>query len=115
MDVAATRKLAANFTAVAARAAVLSGCAIGDNQATGPQEGAPGPKETAPAPGSAIRLIGDGSTAFTGGQPHLPKAKRLKAGQKLPQFVVFSWGGAGRTAGSCSRTSARSPGRTTRR
>lgn len=108
---AATRKLAASFTAVAACAAVLSGCAIGDHQATGPQKGAPGPK----APGSAIRLIGDGSTAFTGGQPHLPKAERLKAGQKPPQFVVFSWDGAGRTAGSCSRTSARSPRRTTRR
>ncbi|WP_329434395.1 MULTISPECIES: hypothetical protein [unclassified Streptomyces] len=96
---AATTKLAAGLTAVAACAAALSGCAIGDHQGTGPRNGALGPNEAAPgpapAPGNVMRLIGDGSTAFTGSQPHLPRPERLKAGQKPPQFVVFSWDGAG--------------------
>ncbi|MEU5028195.1 polysaccharide deacetylase family protein [Streptomyces milbemycinicus] len=40
--------------------------------------------------------IGDGSTAHTGKQPNQPSApERLEPGQKPPQFVVFSWDGAG--------------------
>ncbi|MEU5094482.1 hypothetical protein [Streptomyces sp. NPDC020996] len=70
-------------------------------QNTGPaaQSAKPDPRNTgpapAPAPRSAVRLIGDGSTAYTGVQPHLPRPERLKPGQKPPQFVVFSWDGAG--------------------
>ncbi|WP_066931434.1 twin-arginine translocation signal domain-containing protein [Streptomyces sp. NBRC 110611] len=42
------------------------------------------------------RLIGDGSTAHYGPQPHQPKTpERLEPGQTPPQFVVFSWDGAG--------------------
>ncbi|MGP4109401.1 hypothetical protein ACTWP5_00595 [Streptomyces sp. 4N509B] len=44
------------------------------------------------------RLIGDGSTAYTGaqpGQPAEPGAEPLAPGEKPPQFVVFSWDGAG--------------------
>ncbi|MBC9955747.1 hypothetical protein J5M86_12635 [Yimella sp. cx-51] len=41
------------------------------------------------------RLIGDGSTADCGPQPHQPKPEKLKPGQKPPQFVVISWDGAG--------------------
>ncbi|MFI7277291.1 hypothetical protein [Streptomyces sp. NPDC049879] len=41
------------------------------------------------------RLIGDGSTADTGPQPHQPEARRLAAGERPPQFVVVSWDGAG--------------------
>lgn len=42
------------------------------------------------------RPIGDGSTADTGPQPgQPPKPERLEPGQKPPQFVVFSWDGAG--------------------
>jgi hypothetical protein len=40
------------------------------------------------------RLIGDGSTADTGPQPHQPVPQRLEPGQTPPQFVVFSWDGA---------------------
>lgn len=40
------------------------------------------------------RLIGDGSTADTGPQPHQPVPERLEPGQTPPQFVVFSWDGA---------------------
>ncbi|MCX4907671.1 hypothetical protein [Streptomyces sp. NBC_00878] len=106
---AATQRIAAGVTAAVACAAALAGCAIGD---TGAEEGAygdgaraatkgagaPAPKAAAPeapAPKTVVRLIGDGSTAFTGAQPHLPRPERLKPGQKPPQFVVFSWDGAG--------------------
>jgi hypothetical protein len=41
------------------------------------------------------RMIGDGSTSDTGPQPHQPVPERLAAGERPPQFVVFSWDGAG--------------------
>ncbi|MFB7905489.1 hypothetical protein ACFXPX_11440 [Kitasatospora sp. NPDC059146] len=40
-------------------------------------------------------LLGDGSTSDTGPQPHQPVPDRLQPGQRPPQFVVFSWDGAG--------------------
>jgi len=40
-------------------------------------------------------LVGDGSTAYTGPQPDQPEPGRLEPGRKPPQFVVFSWDGAG--------------------
>ncbi|MEU4617518.1 hypothetical protein [Streptomyces umbrinus] len=96
---ATTQRIAAGVTAAAACAAALAGCGIGD---TGAEKGAHGDGARAatkaagaPAPRTAVRLIGDGSTAFTGAQPHLPRPERLKPGQKPPQFVVFSWDGAG--------------------
>jgi hypothetical protein len=43
-----------------------------------------------------VRLIGDGSTADTGEQPHQPpRPEPMEPGQKPPQFVIFSWDGAG--------------------
>ncbi|MYX05167.1 MULTISPECIES: hypothetical protein [unclassified Streptomyces] len=48
------------------------------------------------APKNKVRLIGDGSTADTGKQPHQPETPvPLEPGQKPPQFVIFSWDGAG--------------------
>lgn len=41
------------------------------------------------------RLIGDGSTADCGPQPHQPEPQKLRPGQAPPQFVVISWDGAG--------------------
>ncbi|WP_411141759.1 hypothetical protein [Streptomyces sp. x-80] len=42
------------------------------------------------------KLIGDGSTADSGAQPNQPdKPQRLEPGQTPPQFVIFSWDGAG--------------------
>ncbi|MGV9250452.1 hypothetical protein [Streptomyces sp. NPDC003697] len=42
------------------------------------------------------RPLGDGSTSYTGKQPHQPPAAvPLEPGQTPPQFVVFSWDGAG--------------------
>ncbi|GAA2144206.1 hypothetical protein GCM10009760_31480 [Kitasatospora kazusensis] len=42
--------------------------------------------------------IGDGSTSDTGAQPNQPKPEKLKPGERPPQFVVFSWDGAGGTS-----------------
>ncbi|MDJ0461533.1 hypothetical protein [Streptomyces sp. H27-C3] len=97
---AATKRIAVGVVAMT-MAAALAGCSgsvFGSGSgAPAAKEGAHGAKKNVPAaaPKSAVRLIGDGSTAFTGAQPHLLKPKRLKAGQKPPQFVVFSWDGAG--------------------
>ncbi|MBN0048727.1 hypothetical protein JS756_32515 [Streptomyces actuosus] len=94
---AATARIVAGAVVAATLAASLAGCATGTGGPRDTGSGAPGaPKvKQAPAPKSAVRLIGDGSTAFTGAQPHLPTPKRMKPGQKPPQFVVFSWDGAG--------------------
>ncbi|MFI1360601.1 hypothetical protein ACH4TV_44575 [Streptomyces sp. NPDC020898] len=49
-----------------------------------------------PSPTATARPIGDGSTSFTGRQPHQPgRPVPLEAGQTPPQFVIFSWDGAG--------------------
>ncbi|MET7679717.1 hypothetical protein [Streptomyces sp. NPDC005423] len=40
------------------------------------------------------RVLGDGSTSYTGPQKGELKAVPLKPGEKPPQFVVFSWDGA---------------------
>ncbi|MEU6380096.1 hypothetical protein [Streptomyces sp. NPDC046909] len=43
-----------------------------------------------------VRPLGDGSTSYTGKQPNQPaKPEPLEPGQTPPQFVVFSWDGAG--------------------
>ncbi|MFJ7958485.1 hypothetical protein ACIQ62_19570 [Streptomyces sp. NPDC096319] len=74
----------------------LAGCSGSDDAATkGSPGGAGAKKGPAAAPQSAPRLIGDGSTAFTGTQPHQPVWHKLKPGETPPQFVVFSWDGAG--------------------
>ncbi|MFE6498104.1 hypothetical protein [Streptomyces sp. NPDC057747] len=41
-----------------------------------------------------VKILGDGSTSYTGPQPGQLKAERLKPGERPPQFVVFSWDGA---------------------
>ncbi|WP_242578351.1 hypothetical protein [Streptomyces sp. MST-110588] len=41
-----------------------------------------------------VKVLGDGSTSYTGPQPKQPKPKKLKPGERPPQFVVFSWDGA---------------------
>ncbi|MFI5819410.1 hypothetical protein ACIA8I_09745 [Streptomyces rishiriensis] len=94
---AATQRIAVGTAVAAAVAVSLAGCGTGPHDSHGSAEGASGARKAkpAPAPKSVVRLIGDGSTAYTGAQPHLPRPERLKPGQKPPQFVVFSWDGAG--------------------
>jgi hypothetical protein len=56
--------------------------------------GASASPSAAPAKPPAT-LIGDGSTSDTGPQPNQPQPVPLELGQRPPQFVVFSWDGAG--------------------
>ncbi|NML54927.1 hypothetical protein HHL19_34460 [Streptomyces sp. R302] len=87
----------------AAAAVGIAGCndkGQGGKGSSGPDKGgapATGGDATTPAPTKDdARLIGDGSTADTGKQPHQPDAPvPLEPGQTPPQFVVFSWDGAG--------------------
>ncbi|MGW5421321.1 hypothetical protein [Streptomyces sp. NPDC003943] len=61
-----------------------------DGNATGGPDGSPTPTQNDGKP------IGDGSTSDTGKQPNQPDAPvPLQPGQTPPQFVVFSWDGAG--------------------
>ncbi len=97
-----TRRGALGLGAGAAAAAGLAGCGTltssdgshhaggsGSGSGSGSGDGRPSsPKPTA-------RPLGDGSTSFTGRQPHQPaKPEPLEPGQTPPQFVVFSWDGA---------------------
>ncbi|MFC9843395.1 hypothetical protein ACFWFF_15135 [Streptomyces sp. NPDC060223] len=50
--------------------------------------------DTEPAWDGTTKVIGDGSTSYTGPQTEELKAEPLKPGEKPPQFVVFSWDGA---------------------
>ncbi|MFJ9416993.1 hypothetical protein ACIRPT_22755 [Streptomyces sp. NPDC101227] len=73
----------------AAAALSVAGCSSSGSSGSGTVGTKPG--RTAGA-----KPIGDGSTAYTGKQPKQPaKPERLAPGQKPPQFVVFSWDGAG--------------------
>ncbi|MGX2996605.1 hypothetical protein JNUCC64_20415 [Streptomyces sp. JNUCC 64] len=77
----------------------LAGCSSGgDGDGGGGRDRGgrePGPERSRPASPKA-RPIGDGSTSFTGKQPRQPPAPvPLEPGQTPPQFVVFSWDGAG--------------------
>ncbi|MEU3046495.1 hypothetical protein ABZ705_08170 [Streptomyces sp. NPDC006984] len=95
---AVTKRTAAVGAVAAALFAGLVGCSTGDGgrkASDGTEHGAPAQKQGVGAPKSAVRLIGDGSTAFTGAQPNLLRPQRLKPGETPPQFVVFSWDGAG--------------------
>ncbi|WP_418958317.1 hypothetical protein [Streptomyces tritici] len=104
MTVAGTRNTVRRRTLAAGALAValavgLAGCS-GSDGAAPVKEGPAGQTPEKGAAGAApkkspVRLIGDGSTAYTGAQPHQPTWKRLKPGEKPPQFVVFSWDGAG--------------------
>lgn len=87
-----------------AAAVTLAACGTGGSSGGGPEAGSGagkgagkgdgGPK---PSPSTtAGRPIGDGSTSDTGKQPNQPaRPVPLEPGQEPPQFVVFSWDGAG--------------------
>ncbi|MFF9817145.1 hypothetical protein [Streptomyces sp. NPDC014006] len=77
----------------AAAAASLAGCGTSSGGSGGGDGSGKGPSGT---PTTAARPIGDGSTAYSGKQPHQPDAPQpLEPGQEPPQFVIFSWDGAG--------------------
>jgi hypothetical protein len=58
-----------------------------------PKTAAPRPSPT-PSWDGKVKVLGDGSTSYTGPQRGQLKPKPLKPGEKPPQFVVFSWDGA---------------------
>ncbi|MFE1402074.1 hypothetical protein ACFW5D_00055 [Streptomyces sp. NPDC058770] len=82
----------------AAAAIGLAGCSSSGTERAGATEGKSTDgrgRGTGPAK-KDVRLIGDGSTADTGKQPHQPPTPvPLEPGQTPPQFVIFSWDGAG--------------------
>ncbi|QYX78215.1 polysaccharide deacetylase family protein [Streptomyces akebiae] len=76
----------------------LTGCGTGlgggPSEAGGAGDGDKGPGRK--KPGKAAKPLGDGSTSYTGKQPNQPGRPRpLAPGETPPQFVVFSWDGAG--------------------
>ncbi|MFF3126550.1 hypothetical protein ACFVRD_30525 [Streptomyces sp. NPDC057908] len=83
----------------AAAAIGLTGCGSSDAGLPGADTGEKGADGHTRGTGPAkkdVREIGDGSTADTGKQPHQPSAPvPLEPGQTPPQFVIFSWDGAG--------------------
>ncbi len=83
----------------------LAGCGSGDDEHADGADGTGSKPRTSqpthapkadrpPAWDGKVRVIGDGSTSYTGPQPHQLKPEKLKPGEKPPQFVVFSWDGA---------------------
>ncbi|MBY8877319.1 hypothetical protein [Actinacidiphila acidipaludis] len=92
-----TRRSLLGLTAGATLAAA-TGCAAGTRTADAPHGDGAAPPEGHRSVGGGQPKgvpIGDGSTSDTGAQPHQPTAERLEPGQKPPQFVIFSWDGAG--------------------
>ncbi|WP_206506516.1 hypothetical protein [Streptomyces chrestomyceticus] len=73
----------------AAAALGVAGCSTGSGSGSGSGQD----KNAVQA---KAKPIGDGSTADSGPQPHQPeKPRRLEPGETPPQFVIFSWDGAG--------------------
>lgn len=95
---ALTRRSLLTATAGVAVGAAAAGCSTGSDGGTTGGSGAakPGTATGQKEPEKTVQLIGDGSTANTGPQPNQPpKPERLEPGQTPPQFVIFSWDGAG--------------------
>ncbi|RDG35762.1 polysaccharide deacetylase family protein [Streptomyces corynorhini] len=82
----------------AAAAFGLAACSTGESKQgqPGAAKGGGSPTDGASPKAKDARLIGDGSTSDTGKQPRQPSAPvRLEPGETPPQFVIFSWDGAG--------------------
>ncbi|MEU0727744.1 hypothetical protein [Streptomyces sp. NPDC006140] len=96
---ALTRRGMLGIGAGAAAAVSLTGCGgglTGSDESGHPDGSGSDKAQGGSKPKPAARPIGDGSTAYTGKQPHQPaKPEPLEPGQTPPQFVVFSWDGAG--------------------
>ncbi|WP_441245882.1 hypothetical protein [Kitasatospora sp. McL0602] len=100
MDALSRRTLLAAGAATAATLAAGCGSGTGSEGEHAPAplavpSSAAHPNSPSPAPKPPATLIGDGSTSDTGPQPGQPKAVPLPPGERPPQFVVFSWDGAG--------------------
>lgn len=80
----------------AAAAAGLAGCSSTSHPAQPRLPAVTGAPRRVSA-GKEPPALGDGSCAPVGAQPHQPAVTRLGPGERPPQFVVFSWDGAGET------------------
>ncbi|AUG77395.1 hypothetical protein CFP65_2569 [Kitasatospora sp. MMS16-BH015] len=99
-----SRRTVLSATAATAALGAVAACGSGKSGSGGSgtasdtagsgHSGTPGSSSSSKAKGT---LIGDGSTSDTGPQPNQPKPEKLKPGERPPQFVVFSWDGAGGT------------------
>ncbi|WP_371497304.1 hypothetical protein OG871_15150 [Kitasatospora sp. NBC_00374] len=79
-------------------ATLVAGCSAqdgGGGEQTAAPDTATGASGQSPQPLPVVTLIGDGSTSDTGAQPNQPTPEPMKLGERPPQFVVFSWDGAG--------------------
>ncbi|MDN3028872.1 polysaccharide deacetylase family protein [Streptomyces sp. S.PB5] len=93
-----TRRGALGLGVGGAAALGLAGCgSFTPSDGPSPAGGSTGGAGNKPSPQThPVRPLGDGSTSYTGKQPHQPaKPTPLEPGQTPPQFVVFSWDGAG--------------------
>ena len=88
---AASRQWLMGISAGIALTVVVTGCSSNTPERS-PRDRQSAPEEKAE---QQARVIGDGSTSVIGRQPNQPAARKLAAGEKPPQFVVFSWDGAG--------------------
>ncbi|SDL22389.1 hypothetical protein [Streptomyces indicus] len=80
----------------AAAAAGLVSCGGPGSKPPSPSGGDHRPAGNPKSPSTEGKPLGDGSTAYTGRQPNQPPAPvPLEPGEIPPQFVVFSWDGAG--------------------
>ncbi|MFJ5926364.1 hypothetical protein ACIQF6_27535 [Kitasatospora sp. NPDC092948] len=97
-----SRRTVLSATAATAALGAVAACSSGGGASNRPGSdsgsGSGGGSKPAPGQSSAKGTpIGDGSNADTGPQPNQPKPEKLKPGEAPPQFVVFSWDGAGAT------------------
>ncbi|MEU5389544.1 hypothetical protein ABZ391_37740, partial [Kitasatospora cineracea] len=94
-----SRRTVLTATAATAALGAVAACSSGGGAANRPGSDAKTGGATGSGSPSAVKgtPIGDGSTADTGTQPHQPAPEKLKPGEAPPQFVVFSWDGAGAT------------------
>jgi len=84
---------AATFLALNGSDSTTPTASTGERQSVGGRS--PAAKATKEPPWDGkTKVLGDGSTSYTGPQKGQLKAEPLKPGEKPPQFVVFSWDGA---------------------
>ncbi|MEU9131779.1 hypothetical protein AB0D08_27315 [Kitasatospora sp. NPDC048540] len=98
-----SRRTVLSATAATAALGAVSACSgTGGSGGGGSTPGSDSKGSSVPGTATANQSpkgtpIGDGSTSDTGAQPNQPKPEKLKPGETPPQFVVFSWDGAGAT------------------
>ncbi|MEV4560659.1 hypothetical protein AB0K51_27190 [Kitasatospora sp. NPDC049285] len=94
-----SRRTVLSATAATAALGAVTACSSGGGGGTG-RPGSDAGASNQPSSGTSPvkgTPLGDGSSADTGAQPNQPTPEKLKPGEAPPQFVVFSWDGAGAT------------------